>query len=91
VEAAELSEYVGRTVVLDTATTLIYIGTLTAVTGAFLTLNDVDVHDVTEGASTKEIYALEARKYGVKVNRTATKVRLDVVISISLLEDIIEY
>jgi len=87
----ELEEYIGLTVVVDTATPLIYLGTLTEVGKTFLTLSEVDVHDVNEGASTKEMYALEARRSGIKKNRTATKVRFDTVVSISRLEDVIEY
>ena len=90
-DAAELKEYMGQAVVLDTATSLIYIGHLAEVGEAFLTLKDVDVHDINEGKSTKELYALEARKFGIKKNRTQVKVRIDVIISISLLDDIIEY
>ena len=87
----ELKEYIGLAVVLDTSTPLIYLGTLTEIGRTFLTLTEVDVHDVNEGASTKEMYALEARRSGIKKNRTTTKVRFDMVISISRLEDVIEY
>ena len=87
----ELSEYMGDNVVVDTATPLIYIGRLSSIGTGFLTLDDVDVHDVNEGASTKEIYAMEAKKFGVKKNRSSTKVRIDIIISISRLSDIIDY
>lgn len=89
--AEELREFRHQTVVVDTATSLIYLGVLAEVSPGFLTLHDVDVHDVSEGASTKELYALEARKFGVKANRRSAKVRLDVVVSISRLEDVIDY
>jgi hypothetical protein len=87
----ELEPYLGQPVVVDTATPLIYIGTLSEVGKAFVTLEEVDVHDTSEGGSTKEIYALESRKFGIKKNRLFTKVRIDVIISICRLEDIIEY
>lgn len=90
-EKDELSAYLGKPVVVDTSTSMIYIGTLSDASGGFLTLVDVDVHDANEGGSTKEVYMLEARKFGIKKNRTSVKIRAAVVISISLLEDVIEY
>jgi hypothetical protein len=90
-DATELKEYVGQPVVVDTATPLVYIGTLHEIGKGFIKLKDVDVHDGNEGGSTKEVYILEAKKFGVKKNRLFTKVRIDVVVSISLLEDVIVY
>jgi len=86
-----LDEFTGSEVVVDTATPIIYLGKLEDVDDFFLTLVNCDVHDVNEGASTKEVYCIEAKKHGIKMNRRKVKVRRDVVVSISLLEDIIEY
>ena len=44
-----------------------------------------------ETATTKEVYCLEARKFGIKKNRERVLIRFDKVISISALNDIIEY
>jgi len=90
-EKEELNDYLNKPVIIDTATPLIYIGTLSEIGNSFITLKDVDVHDVNEGSSNKELYALEAKKFGIKKNRAYTKVRIDVILSISRLEDIIEY
>ena len=86
-----LRGYVGAVVVIDTATPLIYLGTLTLVEPGFLTLADVDVQDAAQIQSTKEVYILEAKKTGVKKNRRQVKVRADLIVSISRLEDVIEY
>ena len=86
-----LDGYVGRDVVLDTSAPIVYIGRLEAFDEHFFSLADVDVHDMTEGRTTKERYILEARKYGVKKNRHAALVRRDEVVSLSKLEDVIEY
>jgi hypothetical protein len=86
-----LDAYVGSIVVLDTATPLLYLGTLERVHEGFLTLTDVDVQDSSQMNSTKEIYILEARKFGVKKNRHRVEVRGDVVVSISRLDEVIEY
>ena len=90
-EAGELSEFTGKVVVVDTSTPILYIGRLADVGDFFLTLEGCDVHDVSEGASTKELYCIEARKHGVKKNRSRVKVRKALVVSISLLDDVIEY
>jgi len=87
----ELHELLNRPVVVDTATPLIYIGTLHEVGTSFITLKDVDVHHIDRGGASKETYALSAKKFGIKMNRASTKVRVDIITSISRLEDIVEY
>ena len=86
-----LEAMVGTEVVLDTRGPLVYLGRLEKFDAHFLTLADVDVHDMFEGRTTKEKYVLEARKYGIKKNRAAVLVRRDEVVSLSRLADVIEY
>jgi small nuclear ribonucleoprotein (snRNP)-like protein len=90
-ESEELKAYTGKQVVVDTSTPLFYIGTLEGLDDYFLTLVDCDVHDVNESATTKELYCIEAKKFGVKKNRVRVKVRKSLIVSMSLLEDVIEY
>lgn len=87
----ELKRFVGENVVLDTSTPIVYIGRLESVSEKFIGLKDVDVHDTSRGGSTKEVYCIDARKYGVKKNRNFALVSRGAVISISLLEDVVEY
>ena len=86
-----LRELLGSDVVLDTASPYLYIGRLAEVDEWFIRLEDVDVHDANETRTTKEVYCIEARKFGVKKNRRSALVRADRVISISLLSDVIDY
>jgi len=90
-EAESLSDLLHQQVVLDTRGTYLYIGTLAAVDECIYVLEDADVHDGAEGASTKEVYIMEAKKFGVKKNRHRVLVRKSEVISLSLLSDVIEY
>jgi small nuclear ribonucleoprotein (snRNP)-like protein len=90
-EAEELKQFVGKEVVVDTSTPLFYIGELESIDEHFMTIKNCDVHDINEGSSTKEVYCIEARKHGVKMNRLRVKVRKALVVSISTLEDVIEY
>lgn len=90
-EPAALRPWIGRDVVLDTAGPLVYIGRLASTDRFFYTLDDVDVHDMHDGHAPKEKYILDARKFGIKKNRTRALVRRDVVMSLSLLDDVIDY
>lgn len=87
----ELKRFIGKNVVLDTNTPIVYIGRLESVSEKFIALKDVDVHDTAGGGSTKEVYCIDTRKYGVKKNRNFALVGRNAVISISLLEDVVEY
>ena len=89
--ADELQGMIGRDVVLDTRTPFVYIGKLDSVGEHFLTLVDVDVYDTSETKTRKEVYVYETRKYGVKRNRTRCSVRICEVVSLSRLEDVVEF
>jgi hypothetical protein len=91
VDRKELDEFIDKPVVVDTGTPFIYIGTLSDIGGSFITLKDVDVRHVDGGGVGKEKYVLSARKFGIKKNRDYTKIRIDIMTSISFLEDIVEY
>jgi len=77
-----------KIVVLDTQGPLIYIGTLEHVTDAFVVLKDADVHDSNDSRATKDLYLVETRDLGVRVNRMRVVVMLAQVASVSLLEDV---
>ena len=90
-ESAELQRYVGQDVVLDTRGELLYIGRLEHVGEWFLTLADADVHDLTESRTRKDVYLIEAARFGIKKNRTRVLVRSREVVSLSSLEEVIVY
>ncbi len=91
VEAEELAELVGHDIVLDTRGSIVYIGRLTSITAIFYELEDGDVHELLDGRTSKELYVLDARQYGVKRNRKRVVVRRSEVVSLSLLADVVEY
>lgn len=80
--------WIGQIGVLDTQGPLIYIGTLELVTSTFIQLRDVDVHDTNDARATKDLYLIETRSLGVRVNRTRVVVHRAQIISASLLSDI---
>lgn len=80
---------VGRPVVLDTAGSVIFLGTLRSVEPDGFWLDDADVHDCDDGHATKELYVCEARQYGVRANRKSLFVYRSAVISFSGLGDVV--
>ncbi|MHC4711846.1 MAG: hypothetical protein ACYTAN_01070 [Planctomycetota bacterium] len=92
VDSAPLPEAIaGKNVVVDAKGQFVYIGRLKNIDGRFLELEDVDVHDNSDTTTPKEIYIMDARKYGIKKNRKSVYIMAEQVVSISPLEDVIEY
>jgi hypothetical protein len=89
--ASELLRYKDQKIVLDTASDFIFIGKLSEVGDYFISLSDVDVHDRRESPSMNEKYLIDSKKFGTRFNRKSVHVRLDKLISFSILDDIVEY
>lgn len=85
------SDLVGKEVVVDTKSPIVYIGVLESVKDDFIALRDVDVHDINDTSTTKEVYILQASKFGIKKNRSNVHIFLSEIVSISKLDDIIQY
>ncbi|MBI2933073.1 MAG: hypothetical protein HYY16_15625 [Planctomycetes bacterium] len=83
--------WIGQVVVVDTNSSFLYIGTLADVRPHFVVLKDVDTHDRADSLATKERYVMDVKRFGVRPNRKEVSVRLDLVVSVSRLEDVIEY
>jgi hypothetical protein len=86
-----LEDYIGHPVVIDTHTPYLILGTLKAIDHDYLTMVDADVHDGANSSTTKDRYVMEAKKLGLCVNRREAKVRTEVIISISRLDDVITF
>jgi ferredoxin-fold anticodon binding domain-containing protein len=84
-------EFVGKKVIVDTDSNFVYVGTLKEITVDFVILEEADVHDRREGPSTKEQYLISLKKYGITPSRKRVSVRKQLVVSLSLLEDVLEY
>jgi hypothetical protein len=83
------AQLVGREVVLDVTGPYVYLGRLAGGDEKFLSLEDADVHDLRDTATTREEYVVAARRHGLAPNRTRVYVRTAEVVSISALEDVI--
>jgi small nuclear ribonucleoprotein (snRNP)-like protein len=90
-DAKGILSYSDKNVVVDTNSNFLYIGKLEDVNDHFVILRDADVHDCRQSPSMNEKYIMEAKKFGVRCNRKRVNIRLQEVISMSLLDDVIEY
>jgi len=88
---AEIKALLNQQIVVDTDSAYVYIGRLVSIGGDYLTLADVDVHDTGDSKSSKEHYAHETLKLGARPNRKEALVRLERVLSVSRLDDIIRF
>ncbi|MBA3686714.1 MAG: hypothetical protein H0W72_15940 [Planctomycetes bacterium] len=75
--------------VVDLVESYLVIGTLEAVGPQHVSFVDADLHDHRESNSTKEIYASETQKFGVRVNRKRLDVPRHLVVAVSRLADVV--
>jgi len=85
------ARYLDSLVVVDTHGRFVYLGRLVEVTSHELVLADADVHDLQDGSSSRDIYILDTRRHGIRENRREVAIRLDDVLSVSRLDDVIKY
>ena len=78
-----------REIIVDASSPYVYIGTLIDFDAQYLVLKNVDVHDLRDTPTTRELYVVEARLHGNRPNRKQALVKLTEVVSISELADVI--
>jgi hypothetical protein len=83
-----ITPFIGQTVIVDLDDHYLVIGTLVGADATHLAFTNADLHDHREANSTKEVYALESLRIGVRVNRTKVTVPRQRLVAISLLADI---
>ena len=88
-ECHYFDELVGKTIVVDLSSLYVIVGTLIGQDQHYLSLENVDVHDLRDTATTRELYVHEIGLHGVAANRSRTLVSRTEVVSLSALEDII--
>lgn len=76
-------------VVLDTESSIVYIGTLTEHTDHLFVLTQADLHDCRDGHASKEAYLAAVKRDGITANRDSVIVMRRVVMSVSPLSAII--
>ncbi len=86
--SAWLEPFIGSIVVCDLDEFYVVIGTLSAASEHHVEFTAADLHDHREANSTKEVYVLETRKIGVRVNRAHVAVPLARLVAISRIADV---
>ncbi|MCA8984379.1 MAG: hypothetical protein R3C12_16805 [Planctomycetaceae bacterium] len=85
-----LADYVQRDVVLDMQSMYVCLGKLIGIDHRYLVLENADIHDLRETTTTRERYVLDSRLHGIRANRARALINRAEVVSISLIEDVIE-
>lgn len=89
--APDLDHLIGEVVVLDADGPYLFIGTLRAVGGEVVVLDDADVHYRYDSPCTSERYVLKAARQGLRANRAVAYVMRGKVVGISRLSDVLLY
>ena len=84
-----MEEFVGKNVVVDVESPYVYVGKLHELRDKTLILRAADVHDLRDSTTTREVYVRDARVHGIQPNRKTVYVRMEKVVSISLLDEVI--
>jgi hypothetical protein len=83
-------EWIGETVVVDFRSPMLAIGTLARAEDDLLEMHDADLHDLRDTDTTRELYVVKAARYGVQANRQVLLVRLDDVLGVAKLDDVVK-
>ena len=87
--ADPLERLLDQRVVLDTSTSIVYIGTLTEYNKHLFVLKDADLHDCRDGHASKEAYLVDVARAGITRNRGTVLVSRLAIMSISPLADVL--
>ena len=85
-----MEDYLNEVIVVDVEPMFVYVGTLTAVSEKSAKLTDADVHDLRDSETTRERYLLDSRIHGVRSNRKEVIIRMEQIVSVSRLADVLE-
>ena len=86
---AELfSRFANKTVVLDLSSPYVAIGEFSSADDNFVVLNNADIHDMRESRTTRDIYLIQAKENGIRVNRRSVTIRKEEIVAIAMLNDV---
>lgn len=85
----EFDRLIGKQVVFDAESPYVYVGTLVSRDDSYLILENADVHDLRDAATTRDLYIVETKVHGIRSNRKRVVVRRDAIVSVSALDDVV--
>jgi len=83
-------DLLSREVVLDMVSQYVILGTLTGYDDRYLVLEKADVHDLRDTSTTREIYVLDSHRFGIRSNRSRVLIKIDEIVSLSVLAEVLE-
>jgi hypothetical protein len=84
-----LDRLIGREVVIDVVSPFVCLGKLVAYDATYVSLEHADVHDLRDTTTTRELYVIDSRRFGIRANRERVLVRVGEIVSLSALDDVI--
>ena len=84
-----MEQFIGQDIVIDVEAQYVFLGRLKEVQSDWVVLKQADVHDLRDSKTTRELYVLDSRTDGIRVNRKSVMVPVDQIVSVSLLDDVI--
>ncbi|MCP4169205.1 MAG: hypothetical protein GY758_00350 [Fuerstiella sp.] len=85
-----MKDFLNRNVVIDVEAQFVYVGELIEVHEKTLTLDNADVHDLGDSKTTREGYVRDTKVHGIRANRKRVMIARHKVVSISVLDDVVE-
>jgi hypothetical protein len=85
-----LEELIGEKIVVDLRSEYVCLGTLITINDHFLEMKNVDLHDLRDTDTTRENYIAEALITGIQRNRRRILLNRNEVVSVALLEDVVD-
>lgn len=85
-----IEEMIGDRVVIDMRSQYVCLGTLLHVDDHYLELKNVDLHDLRNTDTTREVYVADSRATGIKRNRKRLLLVRGDMVAVSRLEDVVE-
>ena len=84
-----MEQFIGQDIVIDVEAQYVFLGRLKEVQSDWVVLKQADVHDLRDSKTTRELYVLDSRTDGIRVNRKSVMGPVDQIVSVSLLDDVI--
>ncbi len=85
-----LDEFVGEKIVVDLRSSYVCIGTLKQFDNHYLDLRNVDLHDLRDTDTTRELYVVDSKRTGIKRNRKRLLLVREEMVGIARLDDVVD-
>ena len=85
----DLQRLIGDRVIIDASSRYVFLGQLQEQTALFVILVEADAHDLRDTSTTRDSYVLDARRHGITANRREVWVRIDEIVAIARLSDVV--